>query len=127
MKARLLGAVLGLFIIFLTSNVSLIIWNNFYGYYLLIALGGFTGGGTIVKIEKALIIYLLTFAAAFVASVLLGVVPSYVIGAEEEANILIAFITSLLSKHILISFPVCIFAGLLGCFVGGRLKGESAI
>jgi len=126
MGVRLLGVTFGLFIIFTSSNLSLIIWNNLYCYYLSIALGGFVFGGIIIKIEKALMIFLLTFTAAFLTSLLLVVAPSYMIGAEEDVNILIAFITSLLSKHILISFPMCIIVGLLGCFVGGRLKGESA-
>lgn len=126
MKVRLLGAALGLFFIFVSSNLFLIIWDNIYAYYLLIALGGLTAGGLIIKIEKALIIFLLTFTTAFLTSLILSIVPSYVIGAEEDVNLLIAVITSLLSKHLLISFPICIMVGILGCFIGGRLKEESS-
>lgn len=126
MTLRVLGVILGLFVIFTLSNLLVIIWDNIYGYYVLIILGGFTAGGTIVKIEKTLKIFLLTFTTAFLVSIILSIAPSYILGSEEDVNILIAFIVSLLSKHILISFPVCVIVGLLGCFVGEQLKGESA-
>lgn len=125
MKLRLLGIFLGTFSAFLSSNLSLIIWNNLFFYYLLIVLAGLISGIILVNMERALIIYLATFSLAFLVSVWLSILPSYFIGSTEDIDFLVAIITTTLSRHVIISFPACIITGLFGCFIGNSLEGGS--
>jgi len=124
MKFRTIGIFLGNLLIFLMSNLFLIIWNNLLAYYLLTVLTGLISGILLVTMETALITYLAGFSLAFPISVGLVILPSYLVGAVGEVDILVAIVTTTLSRNIVVSFPACVIAGLIGCFMGSSLKSD---
>ena len=125
-KTRILAIEISLLLIFSMSNLSLIIWNNIFLYYFLAILGGFLVGTITINIEKTLIVITIAFLLAFIISIVTSILPSYILGSLEDVNILITLITSMLSKHLVISFPTCTFVGILGCFFGRTVKKETS-
>lgn len=121
-KFVILGNGMALFIMLTLSNILLVIFNNLFGYYMLILWSSFLAGIIIGDIKKSMIIILITHTLSFIISIFLTISPSILWGPTEDINILLAGITAVLSKHIIISFPASTLLGLLGSFIGKGLQ-----
>ena len=125
-KPSILKIGLALFMIFTSSNFLLFTWESAIGYYSLTILASFFGGALIVDFERSLKLISIAYIASCIVLVLLYPLPVILYGESYAGEIdsIVAVTATTLSRTVIISFPISIFACLSGCFSGRSLWGS---
>ncbi|MGD8565976.1 MAG: hypothetical protein PVF96_06480 [Candidatus Bathyarchaeota archaeon] len=89
----------------------------------MIILASFLGGAVIVNFEKSLKIVSGTFVISCFVFLMLFLIPIFIFGEAfpGDLNVLFGLAASQLARYFILSFPVSIFACLIGAFLGASL------
>lgn len=113
-----LGIGLSLYVIFTSSNFMLFAWKNIIGYYLFLVFASYLGGALTVEFDTSLKLHSIAFISSCIGFVLLYILSPILYGEQYPGQIdsMVAVVSTQMARTVILSFPVSIFACLLGCF-----------